>query len=153
MTTSLLVVERVVWTPGDEWREALGHLADRFERVAPLDVNSVLDAGDLSAQLAMLDDWVTEADVDLDRELGRWLDEHLAMHLRPDPGVTRTVRARAADGPVHAASSLGPRAAESLLRHAGCWRSITQLHADLRDDAAFDALAAELDAQPLLVDA
>lgn len=129
----LLVVEQDVWTPGAEWRAALEHVAGRFARVAPLDADAILAAGDFAAQVAALDAWAAPLDVDLDRELGRWFDEHLSMHVRPDVTKTRAIRARAASGPVHAASVLPPRAAESLLRHAGAWRSITELHAPVAD--------------------
>jgi hypothetical protein len=162
MTDSTLVfVEHVLWEPYDAWTEALDHLESRFERATPLDVAAIRAAGPLHAQLDALAVWASEAGCDLDRELGRFLDEHLSMHVRPDPRTTRAVRALAADGPVHAASALPPRAAESLLRHAGCWRSITELHGDVRDaDAVARVLAATGGAQvvasaptPLPIDA
>lgn len=128
MAASVIVVERDAWNPGREWREALDHLAGRFARVAPLDVDAVLGEENFAAQIAALTAWSQTADVDLDRELGRWFDEHLAMHLRPDPSKTRAVRALAAEQPVHATSALPPRAAESILRHTGLWRSVSELH-------------------------
>jgi hypothetical protein len=143
-TPTIVLVEHVAWEPGSEWREALEHVAGRFARVAPLDVDAVLAAGELPAQVEELHRWAGRVDADVDRELGRWFDENLAMHVRPDPKVTRAVRARAAAGPLHAASALGARSAESLLRHAGCWRSIAELHPDLRGDDAVDQLAASL---------
>jgi hypothetical protein len=139
---AVVFVEHVIWEPDDAWTEALDHVAGRFARVQPLDVDAVRAAGDLHDQVAYLATWADEAGVDLDRELGRYLDEHLAMHVRPAPTVTRAVRALAADGPVHAVSALPPRAAESIARHAGCWRSFERLHADVRDA---DALAAVLE--------
>lgn len=130
---TLLFIEHVAWDPASDWRAALDHLAGRFARVAPLDVDAVLAAGALAAQVDALDQWAAGAGADLDRELGRWFDEHLSMHLRPDPSVTRAVRARAAVAPLHLASALPPRAAEAIARHAGCWRSAAKLHAPLRD--------------------
>lgn len=123
----MIVVEEYAWTPGKEWRAALEHVAKRFARVAELDVDAVLGAGEFDAQIAALNAWAEPLDVNLDQELGRWFDEHLSMHVRPDAAKTRAVRALAADGPVHATSALPPRAAESILRHAGMWRSITEL--------------------------
>ena len=142
--TALIFVEHVLWEPDSAWDEALEHLASRFARVQPLDLDAVRGAGPFHAQLAYLAEWATGAGVDLDRELGRFLDEHLSMHVRPAPPVTRAVRALAADGPVHAASALPARAAESIARHAGCWRSISELHADVRDADALDAVLASV---------
>lgn len=143
---TILFVEHVVWQPGSVWAELVGALADRFARSAPLDATAVLAAGALHEQLELLDAWAGDAGVDLDRELGRWLDEHLAMRMRPDPAVTRAVRSRASRQQLHAASALPPRAAESIARHAGCWRSFSQLHANLRDAAALGSLMRDLSA-------
>ena len=140
---ALLVVEADIWIPGAEWRAALDHVATRLARVATLDVDAILAAGDIADQVAALDAWAAPLDVDLDRELGRWFDENLAMHVRPDSKRTRAVRALAAERAVHAASALPARAAESLLRHAGVWRSIAELHAPISD---LDALATALGA-------
>ncbi len=129
-------VEHVIWQPGSEWDDAVDHVAARFARSSPVDLDAVRADSTFESQHAVLARWAAAAGVDLDRELGRFLDEHLAMHLRPDPKVTRAVRALAASGPVHAVSVLGPRSAESLLRHAGCWRSIATLHAGVVDESA-----------------
>jgi hypothetical protein len=139
LTPAVIVVEQLVRAPGDEWRAALEHVTSRFARVAPLDAEAVLDAGDFPAQVAYLVAWAEPLDVDLDRELGRWYDENLAMFVRPDSRVTRSIRALAAERPVHAVSVLPPRAAESLLRHAGAWRSIAELHASTDDATAITA--------------
>ena len=141
---TILFVEHVLWQPGEDWAEALEHLAGRFARVSPLALEAVRGAGALHAQLEQLAAWGDTAGVDLDRELGRWFDEHLSMHLRPDPTVTRAVRALAAGAPVHAASALPPRVAEGITRHAGCWRSINRLHAPIRDAAGLQRLLEEL---------
>jgi hypothetical protein len=140
---ALVFVEHVVWEPDDAWFEALEHLSTRFARATPLDVEAIRGHGPFHQQLDALAAWASDAGCDLDRELGRFLDEHLSMHVRPDPRTTRAVRALAVDAPVHAASALPPRAAESLLRHAGCWRSIARVHGDVRDAAT---LATVLDA-------
>jgi len=164
---AIVFVEHVLWTPGEDWHEAITHLAGRFARATPLDAPAVLGAGALHEQLVVLNTWASSASVDLDRELGRWLDEHLSMHLRPRPETTRAVRALAAVGSVHAASALPARAAEAIARHAGCWRSIETLHDGLLDAAAVGTvvdslhprlivaapptpLPTDVDAQPLL---
>lgn len=141
---AIVFVEHVLWEPGADWDAALEHLAERFARSAPLDLDAIRGAGHLHEQLAALAAWATGAGADLDRELGRWFDEHLAMHVRPAPATTRAVRALAADRPVHLASALPARAAESIARHAGCWRSVGELHAEVRDADALAALAASV---------
>jgi hypothetical protein len=129
---ALIAVEDVLWTPGAEWEEAIRHLAGRFARVVPLDADAILGLGSLEAQLAALEAWAQEAGADLDRELGRWFDEHLSMHVRPNPSVTRSVRAVAAARPLVAYSTLPPRVAEAIARHAGAWRSFAELVAPVR---------------------
>jgi hypothetical protein len=141
---SIVFVEHVLWEPGDEWTELVDQLGERFARSSPLDADAVRAAGPLHAQLTQLQMWADEANVDLDRELGRWLDEHLSMHVRPAPAVTRAVRALAGTGRVHLVSALPARAAESITRHAGCWRSVAELHAAVRDEIALEAIVTEL---------
>ena len=148
---TLIYVEHVLWTPGAEWRRALEHLAERFRRVAPLDVDAVLAAGALHQQLAALAAWAAEPKADIDRELGRFLDEHLSMHVRPDAAVTRAIRAQAALGPVHAVSALPPRPAESIARHGGAWRSFEQLYAGVLDADALQQVIEETGAEVLVV--
>lgn len=149
---TVVFVEHVLWTPRDDWDEALAHLAGRFERVSPLDATAVREAGTLAEQIDALERWAGGASVDLDRELGRWFDEHLSMHVRPAPVVTRAVRAIASASPVHAASALPPRAAESITRHAGCWRSVSELHGNVRSADQVDALVDRLGASTVVVD-
>jgi hypothetical protein len=60
--------------------------------------------------------------------------------VRPNAGLTRAVRSRASAGPVLAVSALPPRAAESIARHGGSWRSFTALHANVRSAAELDAV-------------
>lgn len=144
--TSVVFVEHVLWEPDAAWNAALEHVAGRFARSSPLDLDAVRATGALHQQVGYLTDWADAAGVDLDRELGRFLDEHLSMHVRPAPAITRAVRALAAAGPVHAVSALPPRAAESIARHAGCWRSFAELHANVRDAAALGSVLEQVGA-------
>lgn len=141
---TIVLIERVIWKVDDVWNDAVSQLAERFARAAPLDTDAVLLAGTLAEQLMVLESWASAADVDLDRELGRWLDERLSMHVRPDPLVTRRMRALATQGELHGASALPLRAAESVARHAGCLRSFTALHGGVRTDQDLTALVAAL---------
>jgi hypothetical protein len=141
---AIVVVEHVLWIPGAEWDAAVDHVAARFARASPIDVEAVHASGALRAQVAALTAWSDAAGVDLDRELGRFLDEHLSMYVRPNPAVTRAVRALASQRPVHLASALPARAAEAIARHAGCWRSAATLHAGLHEYGALDRTVATL---------
>ena len=42
---TLVFVEHVLWEPDDAWTAALEHVAGRFARVSPLDVDAVVGAG------------------------------------------------------------------------------------------------------------
>ncbi|MCW2961631.1 MAG: hypothetical protein JWM90_2018 [Thermoleophilia bacterium] len=139
---AIVFVEHVLWQPGEEWTLAVQHVADRFARAHPLDAAAVLAAPTLTDQLDALAAWAEGSGADLDRELGRWFDEHLSMHLRPNPAVTRAVRAIAAERPVHGCSALPPRVAEAIARHAGAWRSVAELHAPVRSTTALHAVIA-----------
>lgn len=150
--TFLIAVEHVVWEPGDEWAAAVGHLAARFARAHALDADAVLAHEGLATQMDALDAWASQSGADLDRELGRWLDEHLAMHLRPDPSVTRAVRALAGQHRIVAISALPPRPAEAIARHAGVWRSFADLVGDVRSAEAVRAVAAEHEAGRVVAD-
>lgn len=142
--STIVFVEHVLWEPSSDWDAALAHLAERFARSTPPDVDAIRATGPLHTQLAALQAWADDAGADLDRELGRWFDEHLSMHVRPAPAITRAVRSLAAAGPLHLASALPARPAESITRHAGCWRSVTELHAGVRDALTLGELAARL---------
>lgn len=141
---TVVFVEHVLWEPGRDWELALEHLATRFARSAPLDAAAVRARPDFAGQVAALRDWSQEADIDLDRELGRWFDEHLAMHVRPDPALTRAIRALASSSSIHVATALGARSGESLVRHAGCWRSVSQLHPHVIVGPSLDATIADI---------
>lgn len=145
---ALVFVEHVLWNPTPSWQAAVTHLAARFERSHPLDPDVAV--GDLAGSVRRLGEWAAAAQVDLDRELGRWFDEHLSMHVRPDPTVTRALRALAAERPVIAVSALPPRPAESILRHAGAWRSISELAGDVVGAARLEEVAARSAATLLL---
>lgn len=137
--TMLVWIEHVIWHPGDDWDAAVRALAERFSRAMPLDDEEVRSAGALHHQVDHLQRWAGRASVDLNRELGRWMDEHAARFVRPDPRVTRALRALVAAGcSVDLVSALPPRAAEAIAHHAGCRRSARQVHGlvTTSDDAA-----------------
>lgn len=127
MNTTLVWLEGVLWIPSKEWDAAIHHISNRFARAHPLDSDDVLSLNDFHQQHKALTIWSHNAKVDLDRELGRFFDEHLAIYLRPDPGLTRRVRVRASNSSIEVITALGKRSAESILRHTGYWRSITKL--------------------------
>jgi hypothetical protein len=96
-----------------------------------------------------LADWSSAANIDLDRELGRYLDEHLSMFVRPQPAITRVIRSLAASHQLVGVSVLPPRAVESICRHTGVWRSLATVIANgasAPQDAAVISTVSELEA-------
>lgn len=121
----LVQVESVLWNPGRGWPEALEHLARRFRRLRALDTATVAarsELPDLAPQLRELETWAGD-DIDLDRELGRYFDEHLPVHVRPDRSLNQTVRAAARQGRLVAFSSLPEAPLRSVLAHVGVLRA------------------------------
>jgi hypothetical protein len=151
-TPTLVFVEHVLWQPGAVWRAALDHVADRFARAAPLDVDAILAEPTFARQVDALAGWAQGASVDLDQQLGRWFDEHLSMHVRPTPVVTRAIRSLAATGDVHFVSALPARPAESIVRHVGCWRSAASLVGDARSADDIDAIVERVGAERIVAD-
>jgi hypothetical protein len=137
-TPTLVFVEHVLWQPEPVWSAALDHVAARFARATPLDLDAIRAEPTFALQVAALTGWSQQASVDLDQQLGRWFDEHLSMYVRPTPAITRAVRSLATTCDIHFISALPARPAESIVRHAGCWRSAATLAGDAHtvDDIA-----------------
>ena len=118
--------DALCWNPARAWPAAVEHLHRRFGRVAPLpeDVRGRLAAGtvDLAADLDALGPWAPD-DLDLDRELARFFDEHMPLYVRPDRPLLRDLAAVVAAGhELRFATLLGEAAATAALRHAGVLR-------------------------------
>lgn len=146
--TCIVMIDDIVWTPGREIDEAVRHLSTRFARSTPLDADAVLGAASSVAErMRMLGDWAEAAGVSLDRELGRFLDEHLSMFVRPDSSRARAVRGLASTHRIVAASALPPRAATSIALHAGVGRAIAAYEGDVLSSDHLTRIIAQSDAK------
>lgn len=148
---TVVLLEGVLWQPGVEWRSSVEALAARFSRAHPLDAAQVLAAPSLPTAAAALATWADAADVDLDRELGRYLDEHLSRWLRPDPTVSRTLRTTARRGPIAGVSCLPAAAARAIARHLGVLRPLADLHGSVTTSAALSSLLEQLGAAAVVI--
>jgi phosphoglycolate phosphatase-like HAD superfamily hydrolase len=132
----LVRLEGTLWLPGRLWELAVEHVATRFARVRPLDVAALpaaVDPAGLSAAMSALHEWAA-GDEAWQRELVRYFDEHLSMHVRPDPSLSRAVRALGRSTDLVAVSALPEPAARAVLEHAGLARAF----ADVRGGVSVD---------------
>lgn len=130
-------VEGTIWSPGRLWELALEHLAGRFARVRPLDLDSIPAANDaqsLAEAVEALQAWAS-GDVAWQRELVRFFDEHISLHVRPDPSLSRDLRALGRRRHLVAVSALPEGAARAVLQHAGLVRAFAQVQGEASSSA------------------
>ncbi len=122
--TAERALEGDLWFPGREWELAVADIAQRFARVKPLDPDAILAAESFPQQIEALQTWAGE-DLDWSRDLARFFDGHLSLYIKPDPAVSRAIRAHAAEhGPITIRTALPEAAAWSLIHHLGIARSV-----------------------------
>lgn len=130
MTDDLsFLVESVVWRPDSLWNDAVKHIATRFSRVRQLSDPALADPeglDPLALPIASLDAWAGD-DIDWRRELARYFDEHLSMHVRPSAPVARALRSAGSSATLIAVTRLPDAAARSLLLHAGVSRAVAEV--------------------------
>ena len=139
-----LRVETALWDPARGWPEAVRHVASRFARVRVLDADTLLVSGDLATQVRWLLEWAG-TDIDVNRELGRYFDEHLPVHVRPDRATNQRVRSLAREFDIEAVSALPPAPLESLLRHLGVYRNLAGIHPQAYDLPTWNSAVDDLD--------
>lgn len=126
-------IEGTLWKPEALWQAAVEHLSQRFGRVRSLDVDRVVQRlrdDSLAASVSELRQWAGD-DINLEGALGRYFDEHLPMHVRPQRALNQRIRTLRAEGQVlHAVTALPAAPAHSLLRHLGLAREFSVVHAD-----------------------
>lgn len=125
-TTCSVTLEGTLWIPGTEWTRAIEHVAARFARVRMLDAESINTLPTLREQVEALDVWGGD-DIDWHRELTRYLDEHLSLHLKPQPDVRRAVRTLATRSSIDVVTALPTAAATTIIRHLGLARSVATI--------------------------
>lgn len=149
-TTVFVHVEGMLWNPAPLWNAAVDAIAARFARLAALDVDAVHVPAAAPAASDALGDavttlvgWADANGVDAGRELRRFFDEHLPLHVRPDRHANQRLRSLASAGhAVIACSALPPAPLESLLGHIGVARALSGTVADLRSADDLEGLTA-----------
>lgn len=117
-------LEGDLWLPGREWSLAVHDVARRFARVRMLDADHILALGSLVRQIDALHRWAGD-DLDWTSDMTRYFNEHLSLHIKPDPSVTRSIRAVVSDhGKITVETALPESVAWSLLHHLGLARSV-----------------------------
>ncbi len=108
---------------------AVQHLARKLGRVKPLDPDSI-PANRVHAVLA-LHRWANGDVSTWEQELARFYEDHLAVYVRPDPGLNAAVRELHSAGIPLAAWSPGPTDAfAALTHHLGLSRRLTTISTD-----------------------
>jgi phosphoglycolate phosphatase-like HAD superfamily hydrolase len=139
---AVILSERALGDTDGLFAAAVAHIARKLGRVKPLDAGAL--PADRAGKLRALDEWAG-ADIDWRGELIRFYEDHIPLHLRPNPGLNGALRALRARGVRIGCWSAGPdEAARIVVHHLGLSRGIEAIAAGGGDAAA--QLAADLGA-------
>jgi phosphoglycolate phosphatase-like HAD superfamily hydrolase len=139
---AVILSERALGDTDGLFAAAVAHIARKLGRVKPLDADAL--PADRAGKLRALDEWAG-ADIDWRGELIRFYEDHIPLHLRPNPGLNGALRALRARGVRIGCWSAGPdEAARIVVHHHGLSRGIEAIAAGGGDAAA--QLAADLGA-------
>ncbi|HEY3763974.1 MAG TPA: hypothetical protein VGL44_02350 [Gaiellales bacterium] len=140
---AVILSERVLADTDVLFAAAVAHVARKLGRVKPLDPASLPD--DRAQKLAALDAWAG-SELDWRGELVRYYDDHIPLHLRPNPSLNAALRKLAATGVRIAWWSAGPEeAARIVIFHLGLGRRVEAVGIGASADVA-ERLAVELGA-------
>jgi phosphoglycolate phosphatase-like HAD superfamily hydrolase len=141
---AVILSERALGDTDGLFTAAVAHIARKLGRVKPLDADSL--PADRPGKLRALDEWAG-ADIDWRGELIRFYEDHIPLHLRPNPGLNAALRALQARGVRIGCWSDGPEeAARIVVHHLGLARRVEAIAAGGREAAA--RLVADLGAAP-----
>ena len=141
---AVILSERALGDTDGLFMAAVGHIARKLGRVKPLDAEAL--PADRAGQLRALDAWAG-SDIDWRGELIRFYEDHIPLHLRPNPSLNAALRTLQARGVRIACWSAGPEeAARIVVHHLGLARRVEALAAGGSEAAA--GLAADLGAVP-----
>jgi phosphoglycolate phosphatase-like HAD superfamily hydrolase len=139
---AVILSERALGDTDGLFRAAVAHIARKLGRVKPLAADAL--PADRAGQLRALDEWAG-SDVDWRGELIRFYEDHIPLHLRPNPGLNAALRALQARGVRIGCWSEGPEeAATIVVHHLGLARRVGAIAAGGSEAAA--RLAANLGA-------
>lgn len=141
---AVILSERALGDTDGLFMAAVAHIARKLGRVKPLDADAL--PADRAGKLGALDEWAG-SDIDWRGELIRFYEDHIPLHLRPNPGLNAALRALQARGVRIGCWSVGPEeAARIVVHHLGLARRVEEIAAGGREAAA--RLAADLGATP-----
>jgi len=141
---AVILSERALGDTDGLFAAAVAHIARKLGRVKPLDADALPD--DRAGQLLALDEWAG-SDIDWRAELIRFYEDHIPLHLRPNPGLNAALRALQGRGVRIGCWSAGPEeAARIVVHHLGLSRRVEEIAAGGGDAAL--RLAADLGATP-----
>jgi phosphoglycolate phosphatase-like HAD superfamily hydrolase len=141
---AVILSERALGDTDRLFTAAVAHIARKLGRVKPLDADAL--PADRAGKLQALDEWAG-ADIDWRGELIRFYEDHIPLHLRPEPGLNAALRALQARGVRIGCWSDGPdEAARIVVHHLGLARRVEAIAAGGGEAAA--RLVADLGAAP-----
>ena len=141
---AVILSERALGDTDGLFSAAVAHIARKLGRVKPLDADAL--PADRAGQLQALDAWAG-SDIDWRGELIRFYEDHIPLHLRPNPGLNAALRTLQARGVRIGCWSDGPEeAARIVVHHLGLARRVEAIAAGGREAA--ERLVADLGAPP-----
>jgi phosphoglycolate phosphatase-like HAD superfamily hydrolase len=139
---AVILSERALGDTDGLFTAAVAHIARKLGRVKPLDADAL--PADRAGKVRALDQWAG-SDIDWRGELIRFYEDHIPLHLRPDPGLNAALRALGTRGVRIGCWSDGPEeAARIVVHHLGLGRRVAEITAGGTEAAA--RLAADLGA-------
>jgi phosphoglycolate phosphatase-like HAD superfamily hydrolase len=122
----VILTERALADTDELFAGAVAHIARRLGRVKPIDP-ATLPQG-RSQVIAALDAWAGSEAETWRNELARFYEDHIPVHLRPDPALNAALRRLQAGGVRLACWSPGPeQAAGIVVHHLGLGRRIDRI--------------------------
>jgi phosphoglycolate phosphatase-like HAD superfamily hydrolase len=140
---AVILTERVLADTDELFAAALAHIVRKLGRVKPLDPGTLPQAR--AQTLTALDAWAG-SEIDWRLELARYYEDHIPLHLRPDPALNAALRRLQTARIALACWSVGPaETARIVVHHLGLGRRIGRIGVGGSADVALQ-LAGELQA-------
>jgi phosphoglycolate phosphatase-like HAD superfamily hydrolase len=124
---AVILSERTLADTDEIFAAAVVHLARKLGRVKPLDPATLPDGR--ARVVTALDGWAGD-EVDWRGELARFYEDHISLHLRPNPALNAALRRLQASGIRLGCWSAGPEVAAQITVHQlGLGRRIERIAA------------------------
>jgi phosphoglycolate phosphatase-like HAD superfamily hydrolase len=122
---AVILSERALADTDEIFAAAVVHLTRKLGRVKPLDAATL--PHDRAEVVSALDTWAGD-DVDWRGELARFYEDHIPLHLRPNPALNAALRRLQGTGIRLGCWSPGPdEAAQIVVHQLGLGRQIEQI--------------------------